>query len=109
MIGRTICIKTGSGSIVLEEGKGSEEEVDEWPDDVGMVDSKLAVILFALIDVDADVTNEVADKLMEVFKAESLAGAAAAAEATLRAAWIILCFLVISLPSRKASYSLFIH
>ncbi len=68
----------------LEEGKDSDEEVDKWPNDVGMVDSKLAVILFALFDVDVDVTDEVADKLMEVFEAGSLAGVAVAAEATLR-------------------------
>ncbi len=79
----------------LEEGR---DEVVEGLDDGG-VDSKLAVILLRLIEVDADESTEVAYEDMEVFAmldvamAVAAVAAAAAAAATLRAALILLFLL----------------
>jgi hypothetical protein len=76
----------------LEEGsKVVEDELDD-----GGVDSKLAVILLALIEVDADESAEVEYEDMEVFAMLDVAAAAAAvaaAAATLRAAWNLFCLL----------------
>ncbi len=87
----------------LEEGR---DEVEEESDDGGM-DSKLAVILLGLIEVDADESAEVAyEDMMEVFATLDVAMAAAAAEAvataeaTLRAVLIFFCLLRIFMPSR---------
>ncbi len=79
----------------LEEGR---DEVVEGSDDGG-VDSRLAVILLRLINVDADESAEVAYEDMEVFAmldvamAAAAVAAAAAAAATLRAALIIFFLL----------------
>ena len=82
----------------LEEGR---DEVVEGSDDGG-VDSRLAVILLRLINVDADESAEVAYEDMEVFDtldvamaaaAVAVVASAAAAAATLRAA-LILFFLL---------------
>ncbi len=77
--------------LTLEEGR---DEVEEESDD-GRVDSKLAVILLPFIKVDADESAVVAyEDMMEVFAtldvamAAAAVEAAAAAEATLRAALI---------------------
>ncbi len=80
----------------LEEGR---DEVVEGSDDGVGVNSKLAVILLPLIEVDADESTEVAYEDMEVFTTldvAMVAGAAAAVAeaATLRAALIF--FLLIS-------------
>jgi hypothetical protein len=83
----------------LEEGR---DEVVEGSDDGGM-DSKLAVILLWLIEVDADESAEVAYEDMEVFATLDVAKAAAAvavaavvaAAATLRAA-LILFFPIVN-------------
>ncbi len=71
------------------------------------MDSKLAVILLRLIEVDADEPAEVAyEDMMEVFTTldvamtVAVAEAAAVAEATLRAALIFVCLLRIFMPSR---------
>ncbi len=87
----------------LEEGR---DEVEEELDDGG-VDSKLAVILLQLIEVDADESAEVAyEDMMEVFAtldvamAAAAAEVAAAAEAILWAALIFFCLLRIFMPSR---------
>ncbi len=80
----------------LEEGR--DEVVEGLDDDDGGVDSKLAVILLRLIEVDADESAEVAYEDMEVFATLDVAmavaavAAAAVAAATLRAA-LILFFL----------------
>jgi hypothetical protein len=75
----------------LEEGS---EVVEDGPDDGGG-DSKLAVILLALIKVDADESAEVEYEDMEVFAMLNVAvvAAAAAAAATLQAARILFCLL----------------
>ncbi len=79
----------------LEDGR---DEVVEGLDDGG-VDSKLAVILLRLIEVDADEFAEVAYEDMEVFATLDVAMAAeavaetAATAATLRVA-LILFFLL---------------
>jgi hypothetical protein len=74
----------------LEEGR---DEVEEGPNDGG-VDSKLAVILLTLIEVDADKSAKVAYEDVEVFATLDMAvAAAAAAAATLRAALILFCLL----------------
>jgi hypothetical protein len=76
----------------LEEGR---DEVVEGLDDGGEVDSKLAVILLPLIEVDANESAEVAHEDMEVFTTLDVAMAAAAAAvatATLRAALILFFF-----------------
>jgi hypothetical protein len=89
----------------LEEGR---DDIEEGSDDGG-VDSKLAVILLQLIEVDADESAEVAyEDMMEVFATLDVAmavaaAAAAAAEATLRVALILFCLLRIAMPSRKTS------
>ncbi len=87
--------------LLLEEGR---DEVVEGLDDGG-VDSKLAVILVQLIEVDADQSAEVAYEDMEVFAtldvamaaaavaAAAVVAAAVAVAATLRAA-LILFFLL---------------
>ena len=85
----------------LEEGR---DEVEDESDDGG-VESKLAVILLWLIEVDADESAEVAYEDMEVFAMldvamVAVAAAAVAAAATLRAALIFCCLLQIVLPSR---------
>ncbi len=80
----------------LEEGR---DEVEEGSDDGGGVDSKLAVILLQLIEVDADESTEVAYEDMEVFATLDVAMAvaaavvAAAAAAALQAASIFCCLL----------------
>ncbi len=83
----------------LEEGR---DEVVDGLDDGGGVVSKLAVILLPFIEVDADESTEVAYEDMEVFAMLDVAmvAVAAAAVATLRAAWIFCCLLQIVLPSR---------
>ncbi len=83
----------------LEEGR---DEVVEGSDD-GVVDSKLAVILLRLIEVDADESAEVAYEDIEIFATLDVAMAAEAAvvaavvvmaaAATLRVA-LILFFLL---------------
>ncbi len=80
----------------LEEGR---DEVVEGLDDGG-VDSKLAVILLRLIEVDADESAVVAYEDMEVFATLDVVMAAAAVVAavavvavTLRAALILFCLL----------------
>ncbi len=60
----------------------SRDEVEEGSDDGGGVDSKLAVILLPLIEVDADESTEVAYEDMEVFATLDVAMAAAVAAAT---------------------------
>ncbi len=80
----------------LEEGR---DEVVEGSDDGGGVDSKLAVILLPLIEVNADESTEVLYEDMEVFATLDVAMAAmavavaAAAAMTLRAALILFCLL----------------
>jgi hypothetical protein len=80
----------------LEEGR---DEVEEGLDDGGGVfDSKLAVILLQLIEVDADESTEVAYEDMEVFATLDVAMAApavaaAVAAVALRAALIFCCLL----------------
>ncbi len=78
----------------LQEGR---DEVEEGSDDEGGVDSKLAVILLQLIEVDADESTEVAYEVMEVFAmvdvAMAAAAAVAAAAAALQAALIFCCLL----------------
>ncbi len=88
---------------LLEE---SRDEVEEVSNDGG-VDSKLAVILLRLIEVNADESAEVAyEDMMEVFAmldvamAAAAAEAAVAAEATLWAELIFFCLLRIFMPSR---------
>ncbi len=80
-------------ALVLSLKEGSKL-VEDGPDDGG-VDSKLAVILLALIKVDAGESAEVEYEDMEVFATldVAVAAAAAAAAATLRAAWILFCLL----------------
>jgi hypothetical protein len=74
----------------LEEGR---DEIEEGPNDGG-VDSKLAVILLTLIEVDADKSAKVAYEDVEVFATLDMAVAAAAvAAATLRVALILFCRL----------------
>ncbi len=75
----------------LEEGR---DEVEEGPNDGG-VDSKLAVILLTLIEVDADKSAKVAYEDVEVFAMLDMAVAAAAAAAgmTLQVALILFCLL----------------
>jgi hypothetical protein len=75
----------------LEEGS---KVVEDGPDDGG-VDSKLAVISLALIEVDADESAEVEYEDIEVFAMLDVAVvvAAAAAAATLWAAQILFCLL----------------
>jgi hypothetical protein len=79
----------------LEEGR---DEVVEGSDD-GEVDSKLAVILLPLIEVDANESAEVAYEHMEVFAmldvamAAAAAAAAEAAAATLQVALILFFVL----------------
>jgi hypothetical protein len=75
----------------LEEGS---KVVEDGPDDGG-VDSKLAVILLALVKVDADESAEVKYENMEIFATLDVAvvAAAAAEAATLRAARILYCLL----------------
>ena len=86
----------------LEEGR---DEVVEGLDDGGVVDSKLAVILLPLIEVNADESTEVAYEDMEVFATLDVAMAAAAvvaavaAAATLWAALFLFCLLRIDTPS----------
>ncbi len=89
----------------LEEGR---DEVEEESDDGG-VDSKLAVILLKLIEVDADEDMEVFATLDVAMAAAVAAAAAAAMVATLREALILFCFLRIAMPSRKTSFKSFIH
>ncbi len=97
----------------LEEGR---DELEEGSDDGG-VDSKLAVILLRLIEVDADDSAEVAyDDMMEVFAMLDVAmaaavavEAAAVAEVTLQAALILFCLLRIAMPGRKTSCKSFIR
>ncbi len=78
----------------LEEGR---DEVEEGSDDGGGVfDSKLAVILLQLIEVDADESTEMTYEDLEVFATLDVAmavAAAAAAAAALRAALIFCCLL----------------
>ncbi len=96
----------------LEEGR---DEVVEGSDDGGGVDSKLAVILLPLIEVNADESTEVAYDNMEVFATLDVAMAAAAVAAaavaamTLRVALILFCLLRIDMPSRKTSCKSFIR
>ncbi len=80
-------------ALVLSLGGGSKV-VEDGPDDGG-VDSKLAVILLALIEVDADESAEVEYEDMEVFATldVAVAVAVAAVAATLRASWILFCLL----------------
>ncbi len=96
----------------LEEGR---DEVVEGLDDGG-VDSKLAVILLRLIEVDADEYAVVAYGDMEVFAtldvamaAAAVAAAVAVVAATLRAALIFFCLLRIDMPSRKTLCKSFIR
>ncbi len=82
----------------LEEGR---DEVEDGSDDGGGVDSKLAMILLPLIEIDADESTEVAYEDMEVFAMLDVAmavaavavAAAAAAAAALQAALIFCCLL----------------
>ncbi len=80
----------------LEEGG---KVVEDRSDDGG-VDSKLAVILLTLIEVDVDESAEVADEDMELFATLDVAVAVAGVAATLRADRILFCLLTIVLPSR---------
>ncbi len=64
----------------------------------GGVDSKLAVISLAFIEVDADVDIKVF--VTVVVAAAVVAAMAAAAAATLRVALILFCLLQIVMPSR---------
>ena len=90
----------------FEEGR---DEVVEGSDDGGGVDSKLAVILFPFIEVDADVDMEGFITLEGAMVAAAAAAAAMAAAATLRAALILLCLLRMDMPSRKALCKSFIR
>jgi hypothetical protein len=84
----------------LEEGK---DEVVEGLDDGGEVNSKLAVILFPFIKVDADDDMEVfitLDVAMAAVAVVAAVAAVAAAAATLRVALIFFCLLRIDTPSR---------
>ncbi len=96
----------------LEE---SRDEVVEGSDDGGGIDSKLAVILLPLIEVNADESTEVAYEDMEVFATLDVAMAAAAvavvaaAAMTLRVALILFCLLRIDMPTRKTLCKSFIH
>ena len=72
------------------------------------MDSKLAVILLKLIEVDADEDMEVFATLDVAMAAAVAAAAAAAMVATLREALILFCFLRIAMPSRKTSFKSFI-
>ena len=74
----------------LEEGR---DEVVEGSDDGGGVDSKLAVILLPLIEVDADDDMEVFITLDVAMAAVAVVAAVAVAAATLRAALILFCLL----------------
>ncbi len=92
-------------ALVLSMEEGRDEVEEESVD--GGVDSKLAVMLLRLIEVDADESAEMAyEDMMEVFAtfdvamAAAVAEAAAAAEATLRAALIFFCLLRRFMPSR---------
>ncbi len=95
----------------LEEGR---DEVVEGSDDGG-VDSKLAVILLQLIEVDADESAVVAYEDMEVFATLDVAMAAAAVAVavvvamTLWAALILFCLLRIDMPSTKTLCKSFIR
>ncbi len=77
-------------SSLEEGGKVVEDRLDD-----GGVDSKLAVILLTLIEVDVDESAEVADEDMELFATLDVAVvvAAAAGAATLRANRILFCLL----------------
>ena len=75
----------------LEEGG---EVVEDRSDDGG-VDSKLAVILLTLIEVDVDKSAEVADEDMELFATLDVAVAVVAAAAALQADFIFFCLLII--------------
>ena len=85
----------------FEEGR---DEVVEGLDDGGGVDSKLAVFLLPFIKVDADVDMEVFVTLEVAMVATAVAAeevaATAAAAATLRAARIFVCLLIIFTPSK---------
>jgi len=85
----------------FEEGR---VEVVEGLDDGGGVDSKLAVFLLPFIKVDADVDMEVFVTLEVAMVATAVAAeevaATAAAAATLRAARIFVCLLIIFTPSK---------
>ena len=72
----------------LEE---SGKVLEDRPDDHG-VDSKLAVISLALIEVDVDESVEVAGVEMELFAMLDVAVTAKAVAATLRAARILFAF-----------------
>jgi hypothetical protein len=95
----------------LEEGR---DEVVEGSDDGG-VDSKLAVILLQLIEVDANESAEVAYEDMEIFAmldvamAAAVEAAAVAAAATLREALILFFLLCIAMPNKKTLCKSFIH
>ncbi len=94
--------------LTLEEGR--DEEV-EGLDDGGGVESKLAVILLPLIELDANESAEVAYEDMEVFTMLDVSiavVAAAAATVTLRVALILFCFLRIAMSSRKTLCKYFI-
>ena len=82
----------------LEEGRN---EVIEGSDDGGGVDSKLAVISLAFIEVDPDDDMEVFVTL-DVAPSSKARRARSAAKATaaLREALILFCQLRIDLPSR---------
>ncbi len=76
-------------SSLQEGGKVVEDRLDD-----GGVDSKLAAILFTLIEVDVDKSAKVADKDMELFAMLDVAVAvasAAAAVANLRVDRILFC------------------
>ena len=78
----------------LEEGG---KVVKDRPDD-GEADSKLAVILLALIEVDVDESAEVVDESMELFATLDVAVAAAEAVAVAVAAalWAeLICFCLL--------------
>ncbi len=80
----------------LEEGR---DEVVEGSDDGGGVDSKLAVILLPLIEVDADDDMEIFVTLDVAMAAAAVVVAVAAAAATMQAALILFCLLQIDTPS----------
>ena len=84
----------------FEEGR---DEVVEGLDDGGGADSKLAVFLLPFIKVDADVDMEVFVTLEVAMVATAAVAeevAATAAAATLRAARIFVCLLIIFTPSK---------
>ena len=89
----------------LEEGG---EVVEDRSDDGG-VESKLAVILLTLIEVDGDESTEVADEDMELFATLDVAVVVVAAAAALRAARIFSCLLRIVMSSRYALCKSFIR